>query len=1331
MITVHTNIVSVKGDDVTVNASDSFKLIEQNITKSFKEVRSDNTNLPIFLFDLTLSGVNSNSLTITDAFDTTLFNIYTSNQYYFGVGKGDQTWDATGTDGGSVTATTGSDGKVTLNVTNLAKKDDNSYYNYYVVHYALQAKDANALATIKQNAANSNGTYEFDNTATWGEHTSTAKGQYTINPLDKTVTTNENGETATYTVTINSDKLKLNNGNSYTVNDAVTIESGSGAVIIDPTSVNVTSTDPSDKSSEVNCKVNSDLRSMSITVPDETKVVVTYSASVISSGTFSYSNTVSYGDHYSKKSDTKTFTNSQDGSGTAETYRFTFEKLDEDEQTKKLSGAVYQLYELNSDGTTWNALKKRDESDVTFTTDSNGQFTVESQNTSETGWTILAGHTYKLVETQAPSGYQIGAEKTFTVLSRLTNTDTTRTDGIYNGTTTYLYDKKGTDLTTDFTVSVIKKVTVSENSSSKASDNSFSFELYKSDENKTCNSNNKIGSSITINTAETDINSTSTSNATAFSAISGLKVGTYYYAVKETVKSENGWTNDDTVHLVKLTVSKDDSTNTLTKTVEVDGNQVNDASNVSVEFTNTYNDSQKSVTISKKAVNGSDELAGAHIQILNGDTVVTEWDSTTTAKVVSGLSANTTYTLRETVAPEGYTIVSDSTFTIAENGTITTTGTVQNTNGVLLINDSLTSVKISKTNITGDAEIAGAELQILKSDGTVIQTWTSTSSAHEITGLKTGELYTLREKTAPNGYVITTDTQFKLNADGTLDTSATTTPTNNNGVLLVKDAATVQVSKVDATNQQELTGAHIQVLDSNNNVVDEWDSQSGTKHSVTGIKVGETYTLHETVAPTGYTIASDTTFFIDVNGNVTTTAEKSSDGTLLVQDTKSETPTEDKGKIVITKTIEGDVTKEEAEGALKFKVTNNSTNVSNEYSLKDFTYDANTNKWSKEIECATGTYTVEETVTDVAGHTLKSVTYKIDYNEQTGSKASNVTVNKDTSTNVEFKDTYESKHDVTIKKTDVGGKEIEGAKLTIKDSNDKLVEEWTSIEGQDHIVKLEAGTYTLTETTAPKGYEQAESITFTVTEDGKVKVNDSEVTEVTMVDKYSDQTVEISKTDVGGKEVEGAKLTVKDSEGKEVTSWTSTKETKKITVQPGTYTLHEDAAPNGYKVSNDVTFTVDKDGNVTVDGKKVTKVTMIDEYQEHTVTISKTDVGGKELEGAKLTLKDSSGKLVEEWTSTKDSHIVNVKPGTYTLHEDTAPAGYKVTNDITFVVSIDGTVTVNGKKVDKITMVDESKESKTADTSDKNNPIFYAGMLAIALSGMIIILAKRKMDLNN
>ena len=54
--------------------------------------------------------------------------------------------------------------------------------------------------------------------------------------------------------------------------------------------------------------------------------------------------------------------------------------------------------------------------------------------------------------------------------------------------------------------------------------------------------------------------------------------------------------------------------------------------------------------------------------------------------------------------------------------------------------------------------------------------------------------------------------------------------------------------------------------------------------------------------------------------------------------------------------------------------------------------------------------------------------------------------------------------------------------------------------------------------------------------------------------------------------------------------------------------LKEEAMPSSaYILARDIEFTVDKDGNVKVVDKDVEKITMVDEYAEHSFKIRKTD----------------------------------------------------------------------------------------------------------------------------
>ena len=212
-------------------------------------------------------------------------------------------------------------------------------------------------------------------------------------------------------------------------------------------------------------------------------------------------------------------------------------------------------------------------------------------------------------------------------------------------------------------------------------------------------------------------------------------------------------------------------------------------------------------------------------------------------------------------------------------------GYITSVNGNNLIN-TITSVKVSKVDITDHKELAGAHIQILDKDGNIIDEWDSTWEAHEVTGLKTNEQYTLRETVAPDGYTVTSDTTFTLKEDGTVDKDNTQTTVSDDGTLLVEDSKTsVKVSKVDIADGKELEGAHIQVIDEDENIVAEWDSTKEPR-VIKGLKTDKKYILRETVAPTGYELTNDTTFVLKADGTVDTekTTTVSKDGVLLVQD---------------------------------------------------------------------------------------------------------------------------------------------------------------------------------------------------------------------------------------------------------------------------------------------------------------------------------------------------------------------------------------------------------------------------------------------------------------
>ena len=177
-----------------------------------------------------------------------------------------------------------------------------------------------------------------------------------------------------------------------------------------------------------------------------------------------------------------------------------------------------------------------------------------------------------------------------------------------------------------------------------------------------------------------------------------------------------------------------------------------------------------------------------------------------------------------------------------------------------------------------------------------------------------------------------------------------------------------------------------------------------------------------------------------------------------------------------------------------------------------------------------------------------------------------------------------SKQDLTTQK------ELVGATLVLTDANGVIVDQWVSQAKPHMLTNLKDGQYTLTEQTAPNGYELAESITFTV-KDGKVEGG-----KIVMYDAPIKGSASFVKTDAAtGKELPGAKLKVTTLDGTVVDTWVSTTSAHVINdIEDGMYVLTEITAPYGYEIAESITFEV-KNGEV-VGGQ----VVMEDEPKEST-----------------------------------------------------------------------------------------------------------------------------------
>lgn len=157
------------------------------------------------------------------------------------------------------------------------------------------------------------------------------------------------------------------------------------------------------------------------------------------------------------------------------------------------------------------------------------------------------------------------------------------------------------------------------------------------------------------------------------------------------------------------------------------------------------------------------------------------------------------------------------------------------------------------------------------------------------------------------------------------------------------------------------------------------------------------------------------------------------------------------------------------------------------------------------------------------------------------------------------------------------------------------------------------------------------------------------------------RTVLSKKSVTGEDKLPGATLRVYDADGELAEEWVSGEEPHELTLLPGTYTLHEELAPEGYLVASDVKFKV-------AEGVPVTQVEMVDDCTR--VDAEKVDAAtGEPLAGATMQVVNAEGEVVEEWVSDEGPHRIEaLVPGEYVLRETEAPEGYELAEDVPFVV---------------------------------------------------------------
>lgn len=535
------------------------------------------------------------------------------------------------------------------------------------------------------------------------------------------------------------------------------------------------------------------------------------------------------------------------------------------------------------------------------------------------------------------------------------------------------------------------------------------------------------------------------------------------------------------------------------------------------------------VEITKSDVTTGVELDGAKLTVLDKEgNVVDQWTSVKDQPhVIKRLTVGEEYTLREEMAPYGYLKATDVKFTLEDTAEIQKVEMKDEVpTGLLIINKNgefldkvtlLDNVKGtvehlfayvtgSLTDVTFDVYAAedikaadGISEDYFKADEKVGTIATDSNGIAQMGDLPAGKYYVKEVKTA-HGYVLDGEPRY---VDLSYRGQDTPVITYDEKWQNARQKVKVTVLKKEKDTERVLAGGVFglytseDIKNAKGEVLLEKDSlieqrvtdEKGQITFTADLPVDGKYYVKEIFAPDGFVTTDEVQeFTFEYAGEDQT--EVSYDFTFENQPTTVELTKTD---LTIGKELPG----------AHLKVMDSDGNTVDEWTSTEESHVIKELVVGKE-------YTMTETKPADGYVTAESITFTVE---------NTVEVQK-----------HEMKDDVTkveISKTDITGEtEIPGAKLTILDKDDQVVESWTSTEEAHYIEKLPIGKYTLREEQAPKGYLLTSDVTFEVKDTGEIQ-------KVAMKDDTAKGKVIINKTDKSsGEPLKGVEFELRDSKGK-------------------------------------------------------------------------------------------------------------------------------------------------------------------------------------------------------
>jgi LPXTG-motif cell wall-anchored protein/uncharacterized repeat protein (TIGR01451 family) len=477
----------------------------------------------------------------------------------------------------------------------------------------------------------------------------------------------------------------------------------------------------------------------------------------------------------------------------------------------------------------------------------------------------------------------------------------------------------------------------------------------------------------------------------------------------------------------------------------------------------------------------------------------------------------------------------------------------------------------------------------------------------------------------------------------------------------VGETGSIKVTKVDKNNENiKLEGAVFELLDKYENVIKTSEPTDSTGEVVFNkLKFDIDYYIREKVAPTGYTLSSESYKFQVKNINDEKNIAYNYKNEKIIDKDKKIT-----GEIEFFKVGENNTPLKGAEFTL-YKLSDTSytnplaTAISDENGKVNF----------KNVEY--GEYAIKETKAPEGYIPSRKILTATITEDGKVVKANPESIsNTKIRGNIEFTKLGEDKNPLQ-------GAEFNLYKETDANFENPVATATSDENGRVEFKNIEYGKYAIKETKAPEGYVlSSEVLSAAITENGStVKANPESISNTKIRGN-----IDFTKVDEDKNPLQGAEFSLykeADTNFENPVATSTSDENGKVNfenVEYGNYTIKETKAPEGYVLSSELLSAAITENGSTV---KANPESISNRRIRGSVEIKKLDQDKKPLKGAEFTLYNVEGKELETSVSGEDGIVLfkNLLYGEYIIEETKVPEGYLISEGrIKVFVDKDGEV---------------------------------------------------------